>query len=59
MKVLEEIDKHKKRQDAVGTNARNIIRDTPLLEIAINNKLKNYLYDNIIKYIIKNNLYRL
>jgi len=25
-KVLEEIDKHKKRQDAVGSNARNIIR---------------------------------
>ena len=27
MKVLEEIDKHKKRQDAVGSNARNIIRE--------------------------------
>jgi len=26
MKVLEEIDKHKKRQDSVGTNARAIIR---------------------------------
>ena len=26
MKVLEEIDKHKKRQDAVGSNARTIIR---------------------------------
>ena len=25
-KVLEEIDKHKKRQDSVGSNARNIIR---------------------------------
>ena len=25
-KVLEEIDKHKKRQDSVGTNARNVIR---------------------------------
>ena len=27
MKVLEEIDNHKKRQDSVGQNARNIIRD--------------------------------
>jgi len=27
MKVLEEIDNHKKRQDAVGANARNIIRE--------------------------------
>ena len=26
LKVLEEIDKHKKRQDSVGTNARRIIR---------------------------------
>lgn len=26
-KVLEEIDKHKKRQDSVGSNARNIIRE--------------------------------
>jgi PhoH-like ATPase len=26
LKVLEEIDKHKKRQDSVGLNARNIIR---------------------------------
>ena len=26
MKVLEEIDKHKKRQDSVGSNARTIIR---------------------------------
>ena len=26
LKVLEEIDKHKKRQDAVGINARKIIR---------------------------------
>ena len=26
LKVLEEIDKHKKRQDSVGTNARKIIR---------------------------------
>ena len=26
LKVLEEIDKHKKRQDAVGSNARQIIR---------------------------------
>ena len=25
-KVLEEIDKHKKRQDSVGSNARNIVR---------------------------------
>ena len=31
MKVLEEIDKHKKRQDSVGTNARNIIREFDLL----------------------------
>jgi PhoH-like ATPase len=31
MKVLEEIDKHKKRQDAVGTNARNIIREFDIL----------------------------
>lgn len=27
MKVLEEIDKHKKRQDSVGANARDIIRE--------------------------------
>ena len=27
MKVLEEIDKHKKRQDSVGSNARSIIRE--------------------------------
>ena len=27
LKVLEEIDKHKKRQDGVGTNARTIIRN--------------------------------
>ena len=26
LKVLEEIDKHKKRQDTVGVNARKIIR---------------------------------
>ncbi len=26
LKVLEEIDKHKKRQDTVGINARNVIR---------------------------------
>ena len=26
LKVLEEVDKHKKRQDSVGLNARNIIR---------------------------------
>ena len=26
LKVLEEIDKHKKRQDGVGANARSIIR---------------------------------
>ena len=26
LKVLEEIDKHKKRQDSVGSNARRIIR---------------------------------
>ena len=26
LKVLEEIDKHKKRQDSVGSNARNIVR---------------------------------
>ena len=26
LKVLEEIDKHKKRQDSVGINARRIIR---------------------------------
>ena len=26
LKVLEEIDKHKKRQDSVGSNARKIIR---------------------------------
>lgn len=31
MKVLQEIDKHKKRQDSVGTNARNIIREFDLL----------------------------
>ena len=27
LKVLEEIDKHKKRQDSVGINARKIIRN--------------------------------
>ena len=27
LKVLEEIDKHKKRQDSVGANARRIIRN--------------------------------
>ena len=27
LKVLEEIDNHKKRQDSVGLNARNIIRN--------------------------------
>ena len=26
LKVLEEIDNHKKRQDSVGTNAREVIR---------------------------------
>jgi len=26
LKVLEEIDKHKKRQDSVGVNAREVIR---------------------------------
>ena len=26
IKVLEEIDKHKKRQDSVGSNARNVIK---------------------------------
>ena len=26
LKVLEEIDKHKKRQDTVGSNARRVIR---------------------------------
>ena len=26
LKVLEEIDKHKKRQDSVGSNARNVIK---------------------------------
>ena len=26
LKVLEEVDKHKKRQDTVGVNARKIIR---------------------------------
>ena len=31
MKVLEEIDKHKKRQDSVGSNARSIIREFDLL----------------------------
>ena len=31
LKVMEEIDKHKKRQDSVGTNARNIIREFDLL----------------------------
>ena len=36
LKFLEEIDKHKKRQDSVGTNARRIIRtldDLRVLEI--------------------------
>ncbi len=27
LKVLEEIDKHKKRQDGVGANARQVIRE--------------------------------
>ncbi len=31
MKVLEEIDKHKKRQDSVGANARSIIREFDIL----------------------------
>tara|TARA_B100000809_G_scaffold264620_1_gene320946 strand:+ start:242 stop:1522 length:1281 start_codon:yes stop_codon:yes gene_type:complete len=31
LKVLEEIDKHKKRQDGVGSNARHIIRTLDLL----------------------------
>jgi len=31
LKVLEEIDKHKKRQDSVGSNARHIIRTFDLL----------------------------
>lgn len=31
LKVLEEIDKHKKRQDSVGTNARKIIRSLDTL----------------------------
>jgi len=31
LKVLEEIDKHKKRQDGVGVNARKIIRSLDLL----------------------------
>tara|TARA_B100000900_G_C20535650_1_gene698250 strand:- start:80 stop:1414 length:1335 start_codon:yes stop_codon:yes gene_type:complete len=31
MKVLEEIDKHKKRQDSVGSNARSIIREFDFL----------------------------
>jgi len=31
LKVLEEIDRHKKRQDAVGNNARNIIREFDIL----------------------------
>jgi PhoH-like ATPase len=31
LKVLEEIDKHKKRQDSVGTNARKIIRSLDAL----------------------------
>jgi PhoH-like ATPase len=31
LKVLEEIDKHKKRQDSVGSNARQIIRTLDLL----------------------------
>jgi len=31
LKVLEEIDKHKKRQDAVGSNARQIIRTLDIL----------------------------
>tara|TARA_R110002124_G_scaffold89937_9_gene229794 strand:+ start:4032 stop:5369 length:1338 start_codon:yes stop_codon:yes gene_type:complete len=31
MKVLEEIDKHKKRQDSVGANARKIIREFDIL----------------------------
>ena len=41
-----------------STNVRDIIKNTPLIELSINNNLKNYLYDNIIEYIIKYNLYR-
>ena len=33
LKVLEEIDKHKKRQDSVGANARRIIRTLDELRI--------------------------
>lgn len=39
LKVLEEIDKHKKRQDSVGTNARNIIRSLDNLRSKKNLKL--------------------
>ena len=31
LKVLEEVDRHKKRQDTVGSNARNFIRDLDTL----------------------------
>ena len=34
LKVLEEIDKHKKRQDSAGANSRRIIRTLDELRIA-------------------------
>ena len=33
LKVLEEIDRHKKRQDSVGANARKIIRNLDELRL--------------------------
>jgi len=40
LKVLEEIDKHKKRQDSVGSNARKIIRILDSLRIGGKKNLK-------------------
>ena len=43
LKVLEEIDNHKNRQDGVGINARNIIN----VKIRVNNRIKfKLLYDS-------------
>ena len=41
LKVLEEVDKHKKRQDSVGANARKIIRTLDEL------RLKGSLYKGV------------
>jgi PhoH-like ATPase len=47
LKVLEEIDKHKKRQDSVGINARRIIRTSML--VGLSEPLTNYVQKVICK----------